>query len=56
MMKRYDSDTDIDEAIEKSAKNYCEWCEGEREVKKVRTRRFFGRIVYKCIECMAILR
>ena len=55
-MKRYDNDSDIDEAIEKAADDYCEWCEGTREVVKMRTRRFFGRVIYKCIECKAILR
>lgn len=55
-MKRYDNDSDIDEAIDKAANNYCEWCEGERQVIKTKTRRFFGRTIYKCIECLAILR
>jgi hypothetical protein len=55
-MKRYDNDSDIDAAIEKSGHNYCEWCERDVELKEVKTRRFFGRTIYKCIECLAILR
>ena len=55
-MKRYDNDSDIHEAIEKADANYCEWCECNVQVKKVKTRRFFGRTIYKCVECLAILR
>lgn len=53
-MKRYKAD-DIDNTKNAEMK-YCEWCEEDVALVKTKTRRFFGRTIYKCGECLAILK
>ena len=56
IMKRYNAE-DIDNTKSPWPKmGHCEWCEEEVELVKTRTRRFFGRVIYKCSRCLAIMR